>query len=89
MTLINNAQYLAAKEGARKFRAEFLGRKARSNKTNAEGVIVGGYIDTGINNTFISGSFELRTASGIERDLLIDDLTFLNDAPQLPGSINE
>ena len=82
-----NAQYLAAKEGARKFRVEFLGRKARSNKTNAEGIIIGGYIDTGTNNTSISGSFELQTSSGIERNLLIGDLTFLNDTPQLPNQI--
>ena len=67
----------SAREGARLFRKKFLGKKARSQKTGAEGVIIGGYIDASSVSFGISGSFELQTADGIERNLLINDLVFL------------
>lgn len=69
--------FAAAKEGARRFRAEFLGRKARSKKTGEEGVICGGWIDSSTERPGIRGSFELKTANGVEYNLSPDELELM------------
>lgn len=63
---------------ARQFRREFLGRKARSNKTGEEGIVCGGYIATGTDIYGVRGDFELQTAVGVERMLRLADLVFLD-----------
>jgi hypothetical protein len=65
-------------ESGRIFRAEFMGRRARSNKTGREGIIIGGNIRTRSDQGSIGGDFELQTAEGVERYLSIGDLVFLD-----------